>query len=242
LPPGKNGCEATRSLTPPTLFTTKIEVHNKKILMRVLIVDDHPMVIEGCRGMLSGQKDIEVAEAHNADEALEKFAATAPDVVVLDINLPGISGFELLRLLLRRNANVKIIVFTMNDDPVFAARAIERGARGYLAKSEDPKAFVKAIRSVGAGERYLSSNLALKLAFADQAQAKSPLDALSSREIEILRNLASGKDMAEIAHILKISYKTVANNCVLLKRKLGARSKADLLRIAVENKIAMRLV
>ncbi|MCX7899162.1 MAG: response regulator transcription factor [Methylocystis sp.] len=210
--------------------------------MRVLIVDDHPMVIEGCRGMLSAQKDIEVSEAHDADEALEKYEATAPDVVVLDINLPGISGFELLRLLLKRNSNAKIIVFTMNDDPVFAARAIERGARGYLAKSEDPKAFVKAIRSVGAGERYLSGNLALKLAFADQARTKNPLDALNSREIEILRNLASGKDMAEIAHILKISYKTVANNCVLLQRKLGARSKADLLRIAVENKVAMRLV
>jgi len=219
-----------------------MEVNNKKFLMRVLIVDDHPMVIEGCRGMLSGQKDIEVSEAHNSDEALEKYEATAPDVVVLDINLPGISGFELLRLLLKRNSNAKIIVFTMNDDPFFATRAIEFGARGFLTKSEDPEAFVKAIRSVGAGEQYLSGNLALKLAFADQVRTKNPLDALNSREIEILRNLASGKDMAEIAHILKISYKTVANNCVLLKRKLGARSKADLLRIAVENKVAMKLV
>ena len=91
--------------------------------MRILIVDDHPMVIEGCRGMLSGQKDIEVFEAHNADEALEKYASTAPDVVVLDINLPGVSGFELLRLLLKRNPSAKVIVFTMNDDPVFAARS-----------------------------------------------------------------------------------------------------------------------
>lgn len=210
--------------------------------MRVLIVDDHPMVIEGCRGMLSGQKDIEVFEAHNADEALDKYAAIAPDVIVLDINLPGISGFELLRLLLRRNPNARIIVFTMNDDPVFAARAIERGAQGYLAKSEDPKVFIKAIRSVAAGEHYLSGHLALKLAFTDESLTGNPLDALSSREIEILRNLADGKDMTEIAYILKVSYKTVANNCILLKRKLGARSKADLLRIAVENKVAMRLV
>jgi len=107
--------------------------------MRVLIVDDHPMVIEGCRGMLSGQKDIEVLEAHNADEALDAYASAPPDVVVLDINLPGVSGFELLRRILKRDVNAKIIVFTMNDDPVFAARAIEGGARGYVAKNEDPR-------------------------------------------------------------------------------------------------------
>ncbi|MFO1124092.1 MAG: response regulator transcription factor [Methylocystis sp.] len=210
--------------------------------MRVLIVDDHPMVIEGCRGMLSGQKDIEVFEAHNAEEALDVYAARTPDVVALDINLPGVSGFELLRRILKRDANAKIIVFTMNDDPVFAARAIEGGARGYVAKSEDPRAFIKAIRTVAEGERYLSNAFALKLAFADQSRAGNPLDALNGREIEILRNLADGKDMTEIAHLLKVSYKTVANNCILLKRKLGARSKADLLRIAVENKVAMKLV
>jgi DNA-binding NarL/FixJ family response regulator len=210
--------------------------------MRVLIVDDHPMVIEGCRGMLSGQKDIEVLEAHNADEALDAYASAPPDVVVLDINLPGVSGFELLRRILKRDVNAKIIVFTMNDDPVFAARAIEGGARGYVAKNEDPRIFIKAIRAVAGGERYLSNTLALKLAFADQSHASNPLDTLNGREIEILRNLAEGKDMTEIAHILKVSYKTVANNCILLKRKLGARSKADLLRIAVENKVAMKLV
>jgi DNA-binding NarL/FixJ family response regulator len=210
--------------------------------MRVLIVDDHPMVIEGCRGMLSGHKDIEVLEAHNADEALDAYGAATPDVVVLDINLPGVSGFELLRRILKRDADAKIIVFTMNDDPVFAARAIEGGARGYVAKNEDPRVFIKAIRTVAEGERYLSNAFALKLAFSDQSRASNPLDALNGREIEILRNLAEGKDMTEIAHILKVSYKTVANNCILLKRKLGARSKADLLRIAVENKVAMKLV
>lgn len=210
--------------------------------MRVLIIDDHPMVIEGCRGMLSGQSDIVTFEARDAEHGLAVFLSEKPDIVVLDINLPGVSGFELLRRILKRDPDAKIIVFTMNDDPVFAARAIERGARGYLTKNEDPKTFVRAIRAVAAGERHLSNSLALKLAFADQKFASNPLDALSGREIEVLRNLAEGKDMAEIAHILKVSYKTIANNCVLLKRKLGARSKADLLRIAVENKLTMKLV
>jgi DNA-binding NarL/FixJ family response regulator len=209
--------------------------------MRILIVDDHPMVIEGCRGMLSDQPDIEILEAHNADEALEACGSAAPDVVVLDINLPGVSGVELLRRILKRSPNSKIIVFTMNDDPIFAARSIEQGARGYIAKNEDPASFIKAVRAVANGGRYLSNNLALKLAFSDQKHRGSLLDALNIREIEILRNLADGKDMAEIAHMMKISYKTVANSCALLKRKLGARSRADLIRIAVENRVAKQL-
>jgi two-component system, NarL family, invasion response regulator UvrY len=210
--------------------------------MRVLIIDDHPMVIEGCRGILSGQADIEVLEANTADQALEVYAREEPDVIVLDINLPGISGFELLRRLIKKSAHAKVVVFTMNDDPIFAAQAIERGARGYLTKNEDPRTFIKALRTVASGEHYLSGGLALKLAFSDQHRIKNPLDTLSRREIEILRNLARGKDIAEIAHILQVSYKTVANNCVLLRRKLGARSKADLLRIAVEQKFTMKLI
>jgi two-component system, NarL family, invasion response regulator UvrY len=209
--------------------------------MRILIVDDHPMVIEGCRGMLSGQPDIEIFEAHNANEALDAQISQAPDVVVLDLNLPGVSGFELLRRMLKRIPDSKIIIFTMNDDPVFAARSIEQGAQGYLAKNEDPKAFVKAIRAVSRGERYLSSGLALKLAFAEQKLGANPLDSLSGRELEILRNLADGKDMMEIAHLLNVSYKTVANNCTLIKAKLGARSKSDLIRIAVESRASGRL-
>lgn len=210
--------------------------------MRVLIVDDHPMVIAGCRGMLSSQPDIEVLEARDAESALEAHATAAPDVVVLDINLPGLSGFELLRRMLKRNPNSRVIVFTMNDDPAFAARSIEHGAKGYIAKSEDPALFIKAVRLVAAGERYLSNQVAQKLAFFDQKHWSNPLEGLNGRELEILRILADGKGMAEIAHIMRISYKTVANSCSLLKRKLGARSRADLIRIAVENKLAKDLV
>ena len=208
--------------------------------MRILIVDDHPMVIAGCRTMLSGQQDMEILEAHDAEEALETHASQLPDVVVLDLNLPGVSGFEVLRRMLKRQPSSKIIIFTMNDDPAFAARSIEQGARGYVTKNEDPKAFIQAIRAVESGQRYLSGGLALKLAFAEQKHATHPLDGLSGRELEILRCLAEGKDMAEIAHLLNVSYKTVANNCTLLKAKLGARSRADLIRMAVESRAAQR--
>jgi two-component system, NarL family, invasion response regulator UvrY len=208
--------------------------------MRILIVDDHPMVIAGCRTMLSGQKDIEILEAHDAEEALETHASKLPDIVVLDLNLPGVSGFEVLRRMLKRQPSSKIIIFTMNDDPAFAAQSIEQGARGYVTKNEDPKAFIQAIRAVESGQRYLSGGLALKLAFAEQNHATNPLDGLSGRELEILRCLAEGKDMAEIAHLLEVSYKTAANNCTLLKAKLGARSRADLIRMAVESRVAQR--
>jgi two-component system, NarL family, invasion response regulator UvrY len=208
--------------------------------MRILIVDDHPMVIAGCRTMLSGQQDIEILEAHDAQEALETHASQLPDVVVLDLNLPGVSGFEVLRRMLKRQPSSKIIIFTMNDDPAFAARSIEQGARGYVTKNEDPKAFIQAIRAVESGQRYLSGGLALKLAFAEQKHSTNPLDGLSGRELEILRCLAEGKDMAEIAHLLQVSYKTAANNCTLLKAKLGARSRADLIRMAVESRAAQR--
>ena len=208
--------------------------------MRILIVDDHPMVIAGCRTMLSGQQDMEILEAHDSEEALETHASQLPDVVVLDLNLPGVSGFEVLRRMLKRQPSSKIIIFTMNDDPAFAARSIEQGARGYVTKNEDPKAFIQAIRAVESGQRYLSGGLALKLAFAEQKHATHPLDGLSGRELEILRCLAEGKDMAEIAHLLNVSYKTAANNCTLLKAKLGARSRADLIRMAVESRAAQR--
>lgn len=221
---------------------SKVNEKQRLKCMRVLIVDDHPMVIAGCRGMLAGQSDIEVLEARDAEAALELHASAAPDVVVLDINLPGLSGFELLRRMLKRNPQTRVLVFTMNDDPVFAARSIEHGAWGYLAKSEDPALFIKAVRLVASGERYLSNQVAQKLAFFDQKNWSNPLEGLNGRELEILRILADGKGMAEIAHIMRVSYKTVANSCSLLKRKLGARSRADLIRIAVENKLAKELV
>ena len=210
--------------------------------MRVLIVDDHPMVIAGCRGILSSQIDIEVIEAHDAREALVAHAKASPDVTVLDINLPGNSGFDVLQRILKQKPKSRIVVFTMSEDPIFAARAIEFGAMGYITKSEDPSQFVKAVRLVAGGTCYLSDQMAQKLAFFQQKQRNNPFLELSTREVETLKLLAEGKGIAEIADVMKISYKTAANCCSLLKSKLGARSRADLIRIAVEGKTAKMIV
>ncbi len=199
--------------------------------MRVLIVDDHPVVISGCKALLAADPEIEVAEAGDGDSGFDAYLACAPDVAVIDINLPGLSGFELTRRILRRDPDARIVIFSMNDDAVFAARAIEAGAKGYIAKNDDPLLFVGALRQIAAGGVYLPADLARKIAFAKPGDL---LAQLSARELEILRLLASGDTMAVIADKLNISYKTVANNCTALKQKLGARSSMDLMRLAIE--------
>jgi DNA-binding NarL/FixJ family response regulator len=199
--------------------------------LRILIVDDHPIVISGCKALLAADPDIEVTEAADGESGFEAFLASAPDVAVIDINLPGLSGFELTRRILRREPSARIVIFSMNDDPAFAARAIEAGAKGFVAKNDDPMLFVDALRQVAKGGVYLPPELARKLAFARPSER---LGQLSARELEILRLLAAGDTMAVIADKLNISYKTVANNCTALKQKLGARSSMDLMRLAME--------
>jgi DNA-binding NarL/FixJ family response regulator len=205
--------------------------------MQVLIVDDHPVILSGCRAMLSPYRDVEVIEARSADDAFERYVVARPDVVVIDINLPVVSGLTLTRRILQYDADARIIVFTMNDDAVFAARAIESGARGYISKCEDPARFVAAIQAVAMGQTFLVPEMATQLAFLDPGRRGDFLNALNSREQEILRLLRDGNTMAEIAGAINVSYKTVANNCALLKRKRGARTLLELVRIAVENKL-----
>jgi two-component system invasion response regulator UvrY len=203
--------------------------------MRVLIVDDHPIVISGCKALLAVDASTEVRDAADAETGQEVYFAWRPDVAVIDLNLPGLSGLEVCRRIRARDENAKIIIFTMNDDPVFAARAIEAGAKGYIAKNDDPSLFVNAVRQVARGGVYLHPDMARQIAFLRTSASASKVAALSARELEILRMLAAGKSMGDIADALHVSYKTVANNCTALKQKLGARSSMDLMRIAIES-------
>jgi two-component system, NarL family, invasion response regulator UvrY len=199
--------------------------------LRVLIVDDHPIVVSGCRALLAGDAGIEIAEAADGPSGYEAYVAFAPDVAVIDIGLPGLSGFELTRRILSHDPAARIVIFSMNDDPAFAARALEAGAQGYIVKNDDPMLFADALRKVAGGGIYLPVDLARKLAFSRPGDI---LAQLSARELEILRLLAAGDTMAAIADRLNISYKTVANNCTALKQKLHARSSMDLMRVAIE--------
>jgi DNA-binding NarL/FixJ family response regulator len=202
--------------------------------MRVLIVDDHPIVISGCKALLAADPTVEVRDAADAQGGQEVYFAWKPDVAVIDLNLPGLSGLEVCRRIRARDEGAKIIIFTMNDDPVFAARAIEAGAKGYIAKNDDPALFVEAVRQVARGGVYLHPDMARQIAFLRTSASASKVAALSARELEILRMLAAGRSMGDIADALHVSYKTVANNCTALKQKLGARSSMDLMRVAIE--------
>ena len=202
--------------------------------MRVLIVDDHPIVISGCKALLASDAQVEVRDAADAEAGQALYFAWKPDVAVVDLNLPGLSGLEVCRRILQRDEQAKIIIFTMNDDPVFAARAIEAGAKGYIAKNDDPSLFADAVRQVAHGGVYLHPDLARQIAFLRANANANKVASLSARELEILRMLAAGRSMGDIADALHVSYKTVANNCTALKQKLGARSSMDLMRIAME--------
>src|SRR5437660_5420776 len=177
-------------------------------------------------------------EASDAESGERVFMSEHPDICVLDINLPTVSGFELARRLLGRDASARIIMFSMNDDPVFAVRAIEVGAKGYVSKTGDPQDLVEAIHEVAKGGVYLPPAIARSIAFAGPSFAQSPLSKLTSREMEILRLLSAGKSLSEIAWLVHSSYKTVANTSSIMRQKLGVRSSVELVRLAIESGVA----
>jgi DNA-binding NarL/FixJ family response regulator len=207
---------------------------NAKTSTRVLIVDDHPVVLSGCRALFAGDPSISIEEAVDARSGHRAFVQKKPDVTVIDIHLPDVSGFELMRRIRRDDPGARIIMFSMNDDPAFVVRAVEMGAQGYVSKGDDPRVLLKAVRKVAAGDNFVSPHLAEAVTFSAAAIKASPATQMSPRELEILRLLGRGDKIAEIAGALGVSYKTVANTTSLLKQKLGAKNHSDLIRIAVE--------
>jgi two-component system, NarL family, invasion response regulator UvrY len=205
--------------------------------LRVLVVDDHPIIASACRAMFAGDSDVTIIEASDAESGEAAFTAERPDVCILDINLPGVTGFELARRILAKSPHERIIMFSMNDDPVFVKRAIEAGAKGYVSKSGDPADLAHAISEVSGGGVFLPSPLAKEIAFGGPKAASDRLAKLTAREIEILRLLAAGKSLSETAWSMKASYKTIANTSSIIRRKLGLRTAAEMVRFAIEEKL-----
>jgi two-component system invasion response regulator UvrY len=198
--------------------------------LRILIVDDHPVVVTGCRAIFAGRADVETFAVREGEAGVAAFFDLDADLALIDINLPDVSGFEVLRRILARDGQARLIAFSMNADPSIAARAIESGARAYLTKSDPPERFLEAVDALMAGRTYLTPAMAREVAF---LHGRGPAS-LSERESDILRGLGAGKSLAEIAADLGVSYKTIATNCAVLKTKLGARTTQDLVRMAVE--------
>lgn len=204
--------------------------------MKILVVDDHAVVREGIRRLLATISGAEIHEAATAQDAMSVSRQVAPDVIVLDINLDGSSGLELLRRLKAENVASRIVMFSMHSEPSYAMRALKAGAAGYVSKSAEAGELVTAVRKIASGDRYLDRSMASDLVFSS-AMSEDPLHKLSNREVEILRLLGEGKSLAEIAATFGIAYKTVANSCSRLKEKLGVERTADLIRLSVERRI-----
>ena len=201
----------------------------------ILLVDDHPVVRQGYRRVLEHQDDFQVvAEADSAADAYRAFKAHAPDVVVMDISMPGASGLEAIRNIRARSSDTRILVFSMHSEAVQVKAAFHAGANGYVTKGSDPSALIRAVRSVLRGEQAMSDDIARVLALESLAPAGSVLDQLGEREIEILRQLAGGATTEQIAANLNLSIKTVQNYHYLIKTKTGMRTDAQLVRLAVE--------
>ena len=198
--------------------------------MKILIVDDHAVLRAGLRQVLHAALGAELREAGTADEALAQAASFRPLLAVLDIGLPGRSGLSLLPALC--DLGVRVVVLSAFGEPVYAQRALAAGAYGYVTKSASPQVLLEALAAAVEGRRFIEPDVAQDLALRNVA-AGGKLDLLSERELEILRLLAAGKSLTEIAGVLGVSYKTVANTASLMRAKLGATRMADLIRLAI---------
>jgi two-component system, NarL family, invasion response regulator UvrY len=202
---------------------------------KVLLVDDHAVVREGYRRLLEDESGIHVVgEAGNAAQACERARVLVPDVVVMDIALPGSSGIEATRRMLRDQPGLRILMFSMYDEAIYASRALEAGALGYLSKASAPEVLVEAIQAVSRGERYVSPDVAAKLARSAAQPGKSEIQALTPREFEVLRLLVQGETVRSISEKLALSEKTVANHQSAIREKLGAKNSAQLARLAAQ--------
>ena len=208
--------------------------------IKVILVDDHAVVRTGYKILLKEAEYIKIiAETDTGEKAILLAKKFSPDVIVMDISLPGINGIEAIRRILFDNKNIKILVFSMHEEVVFVERALQAGAIGYMTKSSDPKLLSKAIKSVSAGKQFIDDDLKKKMSYEHERQRESNtvLSDLSAREFQIFCLLAEGKNTNEISSILDISYKTVANYSSQIKNKLHASTVADIARIAIRHNI-----
>ena len=204
----------------------------------IMLVDDHAVVREGYRSVLQKQPGLRVvAEASDGAEAYRLFKESAPDLIIMDLSMPGIGGLEAIRRIRQWDKAAKILVFTMHQNVGFAVQAIRAGARGYVTKTSPPETLVRAVMDVLAGRVAISPDIDHELALSRLAGENSATDVLTAREFEVLRLLLAERSTEEIAETLHVSPKTVANLHSLIKDKLGVGSDIELVRLALRQGI-----
>jgi len=202
----------------------------------VLIIDDHPIVLQGCRRMLEDAGVAAVFEARDAVSGYRLYRRHRPDVVIIDLAMQGsgLGGLPLIRRISSHDRRVRILVFSMHSDPIIVARALEAGATGYVLKDTSSADLLEAFEKVRAGQPYLSNDLAMQVALVHTPARQNPLAELTPRELQTLALLAEGKPYGRIAEEINVSYKTVVNVSSQLKQKLDARNLPELIRTAVQ--------
>lgn len=174
-----------------------------------------------------------MAEAESGERACQLWQEHHPDMALLDLDMPGIGGLEALQRIQMRDANARVLIFSMHDDNIYAARAMQAGARGYVVKTDAPEVLLEAIKQILRGGRYISHDLAQHLAMDRFSLEKNPVEILSPREFEVFRRIAEGKSLTEISTQLHIGYKTAANVQTQVRQKLGVQTTGQLVHLAI---------
>jgi DNA-binding NarL/FixJ family response regulator len=209
-------------------------------MIRVLVADDHAIVREGLKQIVSEPSDMVVAdEAENGNEVLEKILTNEYEAVVLDITMPGINGLDALKQIKSQRPELPILILSMHPEEQYALRVLKAGASGYLTKESAPEELITAIRRVSSGMKYVSSSLAERLASDLETDHDRPRHTtLSDREYQVMCMLASGKPVKQIAEALSLSIKTISTYRRRILEKMGMESNAELVRYALENNLS----
>lgn len=204
----------------------------------VLLVDDHDLVRAGFKRLLEdGDKFTVVAEAGSGEQAVQDYIKIQPDVVVMDISMPGIGGIGAIERIVARYPEARILVLSVHEDGVFTTRALQAGAKGFIPKRSAPEEMIKAVEQVAQGKMFIDSAIAQKIAMQKLTGEDNIIDLLSQREFEIFRLLAEGKTVNDIAKILSLSPKTVGTHHTNIKQKLDVSNSAELARLAIRSGI-----
>lgn len=201
--------------------------------VRVMLVDDHALVRVGFRMLLADARIEVAAEADTGEQACQRYPKVQPDVVIMDLAMPGMGGLEATRRLLARDPKVRVLALSAHEDSVHPRRMLQAGALGYLAKRSAPQALIAAVRAVARGERYIDAATAQALAAAQFDGTTNPTDTLSAREFSVFLELAQGMTVAQIAATLNLSVSTVGSHLYRVKQKLGASNQAELTWVAL---------
>lgn len=202
----------------------------------VMLVDDHAVVRMGFKMLLETDADIKVvAEAESGEQAIQRFVEFKPNVVVMDITMPGIGGLEAIERILAKDSAAKILVLSAHEDSVHPKRVLNAGAMGYLTKRSAAEEMIKAIRIVANGKKYLEASVAQQMAIQQLSGDQNPVDVLSPREFEVFMALAKGKTTNEIAETLFLSPRTVGTHLYNIKQKLNANNSAEIALIAMRS-------